>query len=212
MAYAIRSDLYLYGVPRGALVAQGLRTDRALASDDLIAIGGHGFETGDAVVVRVDSGSTLPVPLTDGMTVYVIRINDQELKLATSALNAQMGTPIDLTADLIGTMVLAPSLDAAVDAILEDWARAIDDKIPHLIPLTPPYPTRVVSINARGAAYDVLGLLGRRNDSTLALKLDALRDLDRYASGISIQDSRATEEEQLAIGSSPDPTEMDCIP
>lgn len=204
MAYAARSDLYLYGVRRGALVQEGILADTVDTMADTIRIAGHGLETGSSVLVRSAAPEyALPAPLT-GATYFVIRIDDSTISLATSANNANAGTAIDLTTSgTANAFELCPSLDAAVDAILEDTACVIDDRIPHLLPLAPPYPTRVVSINARLAAHDVICLLGKRDDSTTALKLDALKDLDRYATGVRIRDDKATEFNQSATGQSP---------
>jgi hypothetical protein len=207
MAYAQRSDLYLYGVPRGALVAPGLRTSVAPAGSS-ITIAGHGFETNDALVLRADPGATLPAPLVDGTTYYAIRIDDATLSLAP----APSGGAITMTTGLVGTMTRSPSLDAAIQAELNDASHVVDDKVPHLVPLPQPYPTRVIAITARLAAYNILCLIGRRNDATLALKLDALADLNRYAQGLAMQDANALQPEQMAMGSMGDGVEEDLIP
>ena len=69
------------------------------ASDEVTLLG-HGLRTGDAVVYD-NGGDTDIVGLTDGATYFVIRVNADTIKLATSAANALAATPIaiDLTAD-----------------------------------------------------------------------------------------------------------------
>jgi len=96
------------GVGTGSLVEAGIfntsdssvktfdgDTDVTNSSDN-IAIIGHGFQTGD-LVTYTDGGSATITGLTDGGTFYVIRIDDDNLKLATSETNANAGTAIDIT-------------------------------------------------------------------------------------------------------------------
>lgn len=185
--YVVRSDLYVYGVPRGTLVAPGLRTDRALAATNAATLAGHGFETGDAFILRSDPGSTLPTGLTDGQTYYAIRIDDSTLQFASSPT----GSAIPFSADLAGSMTLNTSLDGAIESLCEDRSREFDDTCHQGRPLTAPFPPRAVSITARLVAYDVLCLLGRRNDSTMALRDDAEKDRANYARGIRMTDPKA---------------------
>ena len=61
----------------------------------------HGLTTGDKITYT-DGGGTAITGLTDGGTYYVIRINDDTLKLATTSANAGSGTAIAIT-DGVGT-------------------------------------------------------------------------------------------------------------
>jgi hypothetical protein len=65
-------------------------------TDETIAIPSHGFATGDAVAY-VSSGSAIG-GLTDGTTYFVIRVDPNTIKLATTASNATAGTAINLSA------------------------------------------------------------------------------------------------------------------
>lgn len=60
-----------------------------------IAITGHGWNTGRSVALTISSGS-LPAGLS-ATTYYVIRVNDNSLKLASSLANAEAGTAVDIT-------------------------------------------------------------------------------------------------------------------
>jgi hypothetical protein len=65
-------------------------------SSDTISHIGHGFTTGD-LVTYTDGGNTAITNLTDGAQYYVIRIDDDSLKLALSATNATGGIAINIT-------------------------------------------------------------------------------------------------------------------
>lgn len=89
--------------------------------DESINITGHEFETGDAVVLTTTG--TLPTPLALATTYYVIKVDDDNFKLAASEGDATAGTAIDITAasgggthtmtgDLAGPLTLADTDDA----------------------------------------------------------------------------------------------------
>jgi hypothetical protein len=79
---------------------------------ETITITAHGFVTGDAVAY--ESSGTAIGGLTDGTTYFAIRVNDNAIKLATSASNATAGTAINLSAVGAGTadtlQLTAPTL------------------------------------------------------------------------------------------------------
>ena len=66
-------------------------------STDVITVTNHGFSTGDRVFY-IEAGSGLATPLANGTAYYVIKIDANTLKLATSAANATAGTAINITA------------------------------------------------------------------------------------------------------------------
>ena len=57
----------------------------------------HPFETGDSVTYSDKTGTTL-ANLTDGGEHFIIKVDANTVKLATTASNAVAGTAIDLTA------------------------------------------------------------------------------------------------------------------
>lgn len=61
---------------------------------DTLTISGHGYSTGDAVVIH--SGSA-PTPLQSGTTYYVIPSGADKIQVASSRDNAVAGSGIDLT-------------------------------------------------------------------------------------------------------------------
>lgn len=55
------------------------------------------YVDGDEVRLTPSSGGTLPSPLVEGTTYYVIVVDESTIQLATSRANALAGTPINLT-------------------------------------------------------------------------------------------------------------------
>lgn len=70
---------------------------------DILTVGSV-YDTGD--LVRVSSGGTLPGGLTAGTNYYAIYVSDTEIKLASSAAQAALGTAIDLTSTGTGILTI----------------------------------------------------------------------------------------------------------
>ena len=66
-------------------------------ANDTITLSSHAFNTGDAVTYS-DKGGTVIDGLTDGGTFFIIKVDANTVKLATTASNAVAGTAIDITA------------------------------------------------------------------------------------------------------------------
>ena len=66
-------------------------------ANDTITASSHPFNTGDAVTYA-DKGGTVLANLTDGGTFFIIKVDANTIKLATTLDNANDGTAIDLTA------------------------------------------------------------------------------------------------------------------
>jgi len=97
-------------------------------SDDGLLSAGHGMQTGDGPV-RVTTGGGLPAGLSAGVDYYVIRIDADRFKLATSAANALAGTAVNLTTKGSGTHQLVRALnigkDLTADGIFEWLAQGV---------------------------------------------------------------------------------------
>lgn len=78
----------------------------ATAATDVVAVAGHGYFTGDQVVLA-NSGGALPAGLAAATYYYVIKVDDDSLKLASSLANAVAGTAIDITGAGTGTHTIA---------------------------------------------------------------------------------------------------------
>jgi hypothetical protein len=75
---------------------------------DVLTIPNHGHKTGSKV--KYAAGSAAVGGLTSGSTYFVIALNANSLKLATSLPNALAGTAFDLTSRGTGTQTLTPVL------------------------------------------------------------------------------------------------------
>ena len=67
------------------------------SASDTITVPSHRFITGDPVIYH-DGGGTTISGLTDGDLYYIIRVDDDNFKLATTSANASAGTAIDISA------------------------------------------------------------------------------------------------------------------
>lgn len=89
-----------------ANINAGIRTVDSTASftaatTDIITRNSHGFESGQAILVR--STGTLPSPLAAGVVYYVSKINANSFKICTSTVNVQSSTFVDITTTGSGT-------------------------------------------------------------------------------------------------------------
>lgn len=67
------------------------------STNDTITLTGHAFVTGDKFTYSKNSG-TANIGLTDATDYYVIVVDENTIKVATSFVNAEAGTAVDLTA------------------------------------------------------------------------------------------------------------------
>ena len=102
-ATAITAGIFPYGISSSSAAAlaispfsQGAESDIDVDEDTISSTTGHGFGTGLAIWLNVDSGSA-PGGLTDGSTYYVIKMTENLYKVASSAENALSGTEVDIT-------------------------------------------------------------------------------------------------------------------
>ena len=78
-----------------------------ILSANTIAITGHPFETGDAILfdaTTIDSNAVAPTGLTSGTTYYAIRVDSGTLKVAANLTDANNGSAINITAVGSGSM------------------------------------------------------------------------------------------------------------
>lgn len=185
-AYAVRKDVYRYGLARGTLGAAGRQVDSCLASTDTITLDGHGFETDDELVLRAIEGGTLSAPLVAGTSYYAIRLNDSTFKLAATPT----GSAINITTDGDGMNV---AIALPFEDVLEFYSRFVDGVLPaHAVPLTAPYPVTIVALVAELAAKRLQILAGHSSASMTEIELSAKAQLERWSAGIPIRDVRIT--------------------
>lgn len=88
--------LNLSSTARVAAFLNGAVSSVDPAADTIITASNHGYGTGFAVWLGT-GGFTTPGNLSNGTTYYAIKVNNNQLKLATTKANAVLGTGIDLT-------------------------------------------------------------------------------------------------------------------
>lgn len=99
-------------------------TFTAVAATDVITKTAHGYLTG--LKVQVSTTTTLPAGLSAATDYFVIKIDADTFYLATSLVNAQAGTRIDITSAGTGTHTVTPTalagasvkLQATLDAVV----------------------------------------------------------------------------------------------
>ncbi len=95
-------------VPVGTLAVKTFASTSVDTGADMLTVPGHGHKTGSKV--KYTAGSAAVEGLTNGSSYFVIALNSNTLKLATSLANALAGTAIDLTSKGAGTQTLTPVL------------------------------------------------------------------------------------------------------
>jgi hypothetical protein len=191
-AYAVRADVYKYGLPRGVLANPGRLCASAVASTNAFELDLHGFETDDDILFRAEAGGTLPAPIVAAQTYKAIRVSETLFKAAATA----GGSAIDLTTDGEAVVVATP---LPFDDVLEFYSRFADAFLPaHLVPLTPPYPVTVVALVSELSAKKLLLLSGQSSVNLGEAELAAKAQLERWASGIPLRDSHATSGASIA--------------
>lgn len=83
------------------------KTFTANAGTDQLTVTAHGLV--DEQIVRLSTTDTLPAGLSTGTDYYVIYVDANTIKLATTRANAIAGTPIDITDAGTGTHTETPS-------------------------------------------------------------------------------------------------------
>jgi hypothetical protein len=200
-AYATRADLFRYGLPRGLLANPGRLCASALGNTDTFELDGHGFEDNDVLLFRAESGGSMPPPLVSGQPYFAIRVSESTFKVAATA----GGAPINLSADGFSVVV---STALPIDEVLEFYSRFADAFLPaHLVPLEHPYPITVTALVAELSAKRLLLIAGQSSASMTELELGAKAQLERWAKGVPLRDTRATASANLSWseGSMADP-------
>ena len=93
-------------------------TFTANATTDVMTKSAHLFKTGLKVQVS-NSGGALPSGLSAATDYFVIYVDDNTFKLATSLVNAQAGTAIDITTNGTGTQTVTPTAIAGASVKLQ---------------------------------------------------------------------------------------------
>lgn len=183
-AYCTASDLYSFGLPRGALANPGRTAASMLASTDTVTLDEHGFVDGDTVQFRAEAGGSLPSPLVAGTIYYVRDAASHTFKVAASS----GGSAINLTTD--GSNVVVIETLPVASAIA--WAKeVINDMLPaHVVPFT--VVPEIVRMTAAELAVGKIMTRSGAASASLGEMVDAARKrLERWAKGIPIRGTAA---------------------
>lgn len=183
--YCAAGDLYSYGLPRGAVPNPGRLAASVSATANTIALDVHGFEQDDPVSFRAESGGSLPSPLVEGTTYYVVPVDANAFSVSATA----GGAAVDFTSAGENVVVIDPLPIAAAIS----WGGAmIEDMLPaHVVPLEAPYPPIIVMTNAELAAGKLAARGGFGSKSLAEIVDQARKRLDRWSKGIPIRGTNA---------------------
>lgn len=196
MAYATRADIFKYALTKGQLANTAREADSVSASGDTVSLDSHGFVTDDPIVLRAAEGGSMPSPLVEGTTYYVIRETDATFKVAA----VPGGDAINITT--AGSNLIV-SGDLPFDDVLEARSRFVDGFIPHLVPLDSPYPVAIVEVTALLAGARLLAMSGVSSDIVKEMEKGAIDQLQRWAKGQPIRDAGTTASSNKAVSISP---------
>lgn len=193
-SYCNQSDLYAYGLPRGATPNPG----RALASlaDSVCSLDVHGLDTGTAILFRA-IGGTLPAELSEGVTFYAEAVTEHTFRVRATAGGAAL--TITDTDDPIMVIVPLPIAESI------EWAsRIIDDSLPaHAAPIDGVVPAIIRSTCAELAAGKLLAISGAASRSLSETVDMALKRVERWGKGVPLRDPDAPARTNLAAASAP---------
>ncbi len=192
MPYSQESDLYAFGLPRGAAPSPARTLDSLLS--DVCTLDCHGFATGDPIAFRGAGSGVLPAGLTAGTTYFAQRETEHTFKVRATA----EGAALDITDADDPVVVISPlPIDSAIA-----WADAmIDDMLtPHQVPLAAPVPEIIRMTSAELAAGRLLALTGAASQSLSEIVEAAHKRLARWSKGPTVPGADPDTRDNLAIG------------
>ena len=215
VAYATREDVYLYGLPRGSLVARPRFVASVSTAANSLKVEGHGCSTATRIQLQAQGDGLLPAPLSSTVVYWAKPVDgsDSLLQLALT----EGGAAVDLTTEGAEPFTLAVPIGPTLDVNLETFSRDVDSMIPaEQVPLVAPYPTLVVQYVAVLTAWSVASALGLRTqvDSLTALKDELTVKMLRFSKGgLPLRDARSVGSANLATGrSAAIPSQQGTIP
>jgi hypothetical protein len=192
VGYCQQSDLYSFGLPRGAIPNAGRMVERVDLDENWLELGGHGLSLDDAVRFRTDPGGSLPDPVDRGVTYYARPVDDGHFQLADGLSTADPPGDVVTLATCGECVILVVPMP--VEAAIEFGKRVINEAIPaHAVDLVEPYPEIIVITNAELAAWK-LGLVQGVKSATLTDAIDAAtKRLERWAKGVPVRGAQKTQ-------------------
>lgn len=105
-AYAAGGPLWYIHDDFSACVPHNFATTDVNTTSEEITVTGHGYSNDQLVVIT--STGTVPGNLTAGTQYYVVRVNDNTIKLASSITNSRNKTAINISSQGTGTHTITP--------------------------------------------------------------------------------------------------------
>lgn len=192
VAFCTPADLRSYGLPRGGLANRGRLVSSVSTSGNSLALDDHGFDTNDSLVLRAESGGSLPAPLLEATTYYVIRVDDFSFQLSESV----DGPAVDLTTAGERFLVIAP---LPIAKSIEWASEIILDQLPaHVVPESP-YPAILVATSAELAVGKLLTYTGQGAGGLNKMVDDAVARVARWAKSIPLRGANVPASANLAV-------------
>lgn len=193
MPYSQPSDLYSFGIPRGAIPNPG-RILAGISGSGLCALDVHGLDTGTLVSFRA-TGGALPSGLVAGTTYFALPASEGAFRVEASSGSGAI-TIADNDQDPAVVLIVALDFVSAIA-----WAdRLIDDMLPaHIAPVPDPVPAIVRMTSAELAAGKVLSVAGGTSVALSAIVDAAQKRLARWATGVPLRGSDAPVPANLAV-------------
>lgn len=204
-SYCSREDVYVHGIPRGALVSRGRLVGAVDVSANTLELDGHSLEVGAALQLRAGDGGALPSPLSAATVYYARPVSGSDSLLQLSATEG--GGAIDITssgtAPILLIVSLLPQLDRAIE-VYSRWADSlcIDQRVPFDANDVPMWVRHLVAKRVAADMARTLGL-GSQADQIFEAERQAILDGQRLGRGGVLRDASASSPSNLARGSSP---------
>jgi hypothetical protein len=161
---------------------------------------GHNLPADEAVQLWTGGAGALPAGLAAGV-VYYVRPVAGSTSLFQLALTAG-GAAIDITTAGTAPFGFIQQINATILRALDYRSRWIDRNLTgHLVPASAPYPTELVTLCCRLAAWDVALELGKgKKDDPLSLRFDqCMADVAQMKKGQPLRDGAARAPANAAI-------------
>jgi hypothetical protein len=171
--------------------------DSVSTSTGVCVLDGHGF--GDStertpVTFSFQADGALPTGITAGTVYYAESYTDSAFRLYAAASGGSAIVP-STTGSLV---VVVAVLD--LSDIREGVSRLIDDYLPaHAVPLSAPIPAVIRKIAAELCIARVYRGTGQSSESARQTEIDAMAQLTRYRSGLTVRDAGATASTNLSV-------------
>jgi hypothetical protein len=190
--YCESSDLFKFGLPRGAISNPARRVGAIDVSVNAFELEGHGLSANSPVSFRAEAGGSLTSPLVSGQRYYAQPVDDDHFSVSGTS----GGAVVDLL--VAGSRVLMITPLPIADSIAHASA-LIDNCLPaHVVPLTAPFPPLVRMVCAELAAGELGYFSGGVSKSMADMVASAQKILDRWAKGVPIRGTNAPKAARLS--------------